>query len=113
MVVMVFTDEAVFHRNLRKWVNQKKQSIQNLAMLQVPIPSHIRQSQYSAFTLVDNTKEEEDRLLKRKQEEERRFQEIQLSSNPLLNISDNDEQLRNIIGIASQRSKFFGHYNLS
>ena len=95
------------HRNLRKWVNHKKQSIQNLAMLQVPNETHIRHSQYSAFTLVENTKEDEERLLKRKQEEERRFQEIQLSSNPLLSISDNDEQLRNFSGIYSQRSKCF------
>ena len=101
-------------RNLRKWVGQKKQTIQNFAMVQAPFLADVKRSQGSAFTIVGSAKEEEERLLRRKQEEERllrrkqeeekRFQETQLNSHPLLGVSMIEEQWA---GPISQKSKCF------
>jgi len=91
-----------FVKSLRKWVNQKKQTIQDFAMVQAPFLADVKRSQRSAFTIVGSAKEEEERLLRRKQEEEKRFQETQLNSHPLLGLSMIGEQWASPI---SQKTK--------
>ena len=96
-----------FCRDLRKWVSHRKQNMLGITTMQKSIP--VKQSQYSAFTLVDSAKEEEERLLRRKQEEQKRFQEIQLSNHPLLdNFPKNEKILKDLLGLNSQKSNF--HY---
>lgn len=61
---------------------------------------------FSALPPILNSKESEDRLLKRKLEEQRKFQEIQLSNHPLLeDVLENEKKLKDLFGFREQSGK--------
>ena len=107
-----------FHRDLRKWVKQRREK----AKTDLPFPSLVslplNHSILSAFTPVSHEKpnkrifgvgvQDDDFLRRRKEEEQRRFQETQLNIHPLMSEESADEEqvLRDVLGKSTPGQRF-------
>ena len=106
-------------RELRKWVSKKKQKIEQILLQSNPLDSITNEVYTSSHKYPEKktvlSKEQEEHLRKRKDEEQLRFQEIHTLTHPLREgHSDNQQRLKDLLKLNEQSCKccFLGtiHY---